>query len=115
MRISDWSSDVCSSDLKYTQPKWSANIAAFRQEFKNFQLNTFNGTSFVVQNINGCDGALTAARTCAGGDVGPGLISQGVELELSATPARNVRVAGGFTYARAKFANRLVGRSEEHT
>ncbi|EPR18994.1 TonB-denpendent receptor [Sphingobium indicum IP26] len=103
--------DAFEVGLKYTQPKWSANIAAFRQEFKNFQLNTFNGTSFVVQNINGCDGALTAARTCAGGDVGPGLISQGVELELSATPARNVRVAGGFTYARAKFANRLVGSS----
>ncbi|MCI4590894.1 TonB-dependent receptor [Sphingobium sp. BYY-5] len=98
--------------LKYSQPKWSANIAAFRQEFKNFQLNTFNGTSFVVQNINGCDSALSAARTCDSGDVGPGLISQGVELELSATPARNVRVSGGFTWARAKFANRLVGSSD---
>lgn len=95
--------------LKYAQPKWSANIAAFRQEFRNFQLNTFNGTSFVVQNINGCDGALSAARTCADDDIGPGLISQGVELELSASPVRNVRVSGGMTYARAKFANRLVG------
>ena len=104
--------DAFEVGLKYSQPKWSANIAAFRQEFKNFQLNTFNGTSFVVQNINGCDGALTAARTCASGDVGPGLISQGVELELSATPVRNVRFAGGFTYARAKFANRLVGSGD---
>jgi outer membrane receptor protein involved in Fe transport len=101
--------DAFEIGLKYTQPKWSANIAAFRQEFKNFQLNTFNGTSFVVQNINGCDSALSATRTCASDDVGPGLISQGVELELSATPVRNVRFAGGFTYARAKFANRLVG------
>ena len=97
--------------LKYAQPKWSANIAAFRQEFKNFQLNTFNGTSFVVQNINGCDSALSAARTCDSGDVGPGLISQGVELEMSASPVRNFRVTGGFTWARAKFANRLVGSS----
>lgn len=104
--------DAFEVGLKYSQPKWSANIAAFRQEFKNFQLNTFNGTSFVVQNINGCDGALTAARTCASGDVGPGLISQGVELELSATPVRNVRLSGGFTYARAKFANRLVGSGD---
>ncbi|HEX7742281.1 MAG TPA: TonB-dependent receptor, partial [Sphingobium sp.] len=103
--------DAFEVGLKYTQPKWSANIAAFRQEFKNFQLNTFNGTSFVVQNINGCDSALTAGRTCASDDVGPGLISQGVELELTATPVRNVRIAGGFTYARAKFANRLVGSS----
>ncbi|MEC3912859.1 TonB-dependent receptor [Sphingobium sp. CR2-8] len=95
--------------LKFVQPKWSVNVAAFRQEFKNFQLNTFNGTSFVVQNINGCDGALSAARTCASDDVGPGLISQGVELEASVSPARNFRVSGGATYARAKFANRLVG------
>ncbi|WP_088181682.1 TonB-dependent receptor [Sphingobium sp. Z007] len=97
--------------LKFAQPKWSVNIAAFRQEFKNFQLNTFNGTSFVVQNINGCDSALSAARTCDSGDVGPGLISQGVELEASVSPARNFRVSGGATYARAKFANRLVGSS----
>ncbi len=104
--------DAFEIGLKYAQPKWSANIAAFRQEFKNFQLNTFNGTSFVVQNINGCDSALSAARTCDSGDVGPGLISQGVELELSASPARNVRISGGLTYARAKFANRLVGSGD---
>jgi outer membrane receptor protein involved in Fe transport len=98
--------------LKYSQPKWGVNIAAFRQEFSDFQLNTFNGTSFIVQNINGCDSALTAARTCASGDVGPGLITQGVELEASATPVRNFRVTGGLTYARAKFANRLVGSGD---
>ncbi|WP_298400027.1 TonB-dependent receptor [Sphingobium sp.] len=104
--------DAFEIGLKYVQPKWSANIAAFRQEFKNFQLNTFNGTSFVVQNINGCDSALSVARTCDSGDVGPGLISQGVELELTATPVRNFRVSGGLTYARAKFANRLVGSGD---
>lgn len=104
--------DAFEIGLKYTQPKWSVNIAAFRQEFKNFQLNTFNGTSFVVQNINGCDGTLSPARTCDDGDVGPGLISQGVELELAASPVRNVRLAGGLTYARAKFANRLVGSAD---
>ena len=104
--------DAFEIGLKYSQPKWSANVAAFRQEFKNFQLNTFNGTSFVVQNINGCDSALSAARTCGSDDVGPGLISQGVELEMTATPARNFRVTGGFTYAEAKFASRLVGSGD---
>lgn len=104
--------DAFEVGLKYSQPKWSANIAAFRQEFKNFQLNTFNGTSFVVQNINGCDGALSAARTCAEDDVGPGLTSQGVELELTASPARNFRVSGGLTYSETEFARRLVGSSD---
>lgn len=104
--------DAFEIGLKYSQPKWSANVAAFRQEFKNFQLNTFNGTSFVVQNINGCDSALSAARTCAADDVGPGLISQGVELELTASPVRNFRVTGGLTYSEAKFAKRLVGSGD---
>ncbi|MGE4321450.1 MAG: TonB-dependent receptor [Sphingobium sp.] len=107
--------DAFEIGLKYSQPKWSVNVAAFRQEFKNFQLNTFNGTSFVVQNINGCDSALTPGTVAAGGgrcakdDVGPGLISQGVELELAASPIRDIRVSGGLTYTRARFANRLVG------
>ncbi|QUT06040.1 TonB-dependent receptor [Sphingobium phenoxybenzoativorans] len=98
--------------LKFSQRHWSANIAAFRQEFSNFQLNTFNGTSFVVQNINGCGSALSATRTCDNSDVKPGLISQGVELELTASPVRNFTVTGGLTYARAKFANRLVGSGD---
>src|SRR3546814_15947557 len=101
MRISDWSSDVCSSDL----------IAAFREEFSNFQLNTFNGTSFVVQNINGCGTALTAGR-CDSDDVEAGLISQGFELEMTATPIRNLQATGAITYARAQFADRLGGSSD---
>src|SRR3546814_2552127 len=47
---------------KFSGRRWSANIAAFREEFSNFQLNTFNGTSFVVQNINGC-GARSEEHT----------------------------------------------------
>tara|TARA_B110001454_G_scaffold170094_1_gene160539 strand:+ start:2120 stop:4963 length:2844 start_codon:yes stop_codon:yes gene_type:complete len=107
--------DAFELGMKYSGRHWSANIAAFRQEFKDFQLNTFNGTSFVVQNINGCDAALSATRTCAKDDVKAGLVSQGVELELSASPVRNVRVSGGLTYAQAKFAKRLVGSSDGQT
>jgi len=99
--------------MKYSTRKWSANIAAFRQEFTDFQLNTFNGTSFVVQNINGCSDALGAGGTC--GDVKPGLVSQGVELELTASPVRNVRLSGGMTYTEAKFAKRLVGSGDGQT
>lgn len=105
--------DAFEIGMKYSTRKWSANIAAFRQEFKDFQLNTFNGTSFVVQNINGCSEALGAGGTC--GDIKPGLVSQGIELELTASPIRNVRVTGGLTYAEAKFAKRLVGSSDGQT
>jgi outer membrane receptor protein involved in Fe transport len=102
--------DAYELGLKFSRSNWGVNIAAFRQEFQNFQLNTFNGTSFVVQNINGCDEALGAGGTC--GDTKPGLVSQGVEIEMNASPVRNFRVAGGLMYARAKFANRLVGSSD---
>ncbi|MCH4150928.1 MAG: TonB-dependent receptor [Sphingobium sp.] len=106
--------DAFEIGMKYSTRIWGANIAAFRQEFADFQLNTYNGTSFVVQNIGGCDTALTTGR-CASGDVKPGLISQGVELEAYVSPARNLRLTGGFTYAEAKFAKRLVGSPDGQT
>jgi iron complex outermembrane recepter protein len=34
------------------------NVAVFREQFKNFQLNTFDGTVFIVQNVNGCSSSL---------------------------------------------------------
>ncbi|HKX22363.1 MAG TPA: TonB-dependent receptor [Rhizorhapis sp.] len=110
--------DAFELGLKYSTRHWSANIAAFRQEFTNFQLNTFNGTSFVVQNINGCGVDLSPGAPTAGGgrcaedDVEPGLISQGVEIELTASPVRDLRLTGGLTYAEARYADRLVGSSD---
>ena len=102
--------DAFEIGFKVNKRQWGVNVAAFRQEFSNFQLNTFNGTSFVVQNINGCKGALAADRTCA--DTTPGLVSQGVEVEAYIAPTRTLRANAGFTYARAKFADRLVGSAD---
>ncbi len=104
--------DAYELGFKINQRHWGFNLAAFRQEFTNFQLNTFNGTGFVVQNINGCKDELSATRTCA--DTKAGLISEGVEIEFNVNPARNFRVNAGLTYSRAKFAKRLVG-SEDGT
>ena len=33
----------------------------FRSDFENFQLNTFNGTNYVVQNIGSCSQSLNGA------------------------------------------------------
>jgi iron complex outermembrane receptor protein len=104
---------------KYSSPTFSLNVAAFHQAFKNFQLNTFNGSVFLVQNINGCktdlaggDRDLSAATgACAPGDVKAGVISQGVELEAVLTPIRNFSVNAGFTYSNTKYAKNLVGNS----
>jgi outer membrane receptor protein involved in Fe transport len=95
---------------KFAMHGLSANLALFREEFSNFQLNTFNGTSFIVQNINGCNVALSATGTCS--DVEAGLVSQGVEIELSASPIQDVRLNAGLTYADTKFNKRLVGSSD---
>jgi outer membrane receptor protein involved in Fe transport len=96
--------------LKVNKRTWGVNAAAFRQDFSNFQLNTFNGTSFVVQNIQGCKSEKAAAGTCA--KTKSGLVSQGIELEAYAAPVRDVRATLGVTYTKARFADRLVGNSE---
>ena len=114
---------------KYSTGPFSLSVSAFRSDFSNFQLNTFNGTVFLVQSINGCgtslggadrDQNLSAAGTnfnaaaattgaCAASDVGYGVRAEGVELEASLSPARNFRMAAGLTYAKTAYRNNLVG------
>ncbi len=103
--------------LKYSSRPFSLNIAAFRQDFKNFQLNTFNGSVFLVQTINGCGTSLggadrdasAATGACAASDVGYGVRAQGIEIESSLHPVRDVTIGLGLTYARTKYRNDLVG------
>ncbi|SOB79071.1 Outer membrane receptor proteins, mostly Fe transport [Sphingomonas guangdongensis] len=102
---------------KYSRGPFTLTAAAFRQEFENFQLNTFNGTVFLVATVNSCKTGLnggdrdTSATTgaCAADDVTYGLRSQGIELEASLQPARDVNFNIGLTYSDTKFRNNLVG------
>ncbi|HTI31896.1 MAG TPA: TonB-dependent receptor [Sphingomonas sp.] len=104
---------------KFSSRQLSVNVALFRQEFKNFQLNTFNGTVFLVQNVDGCknlvggsaaDNDLSAATgTCAASDVTYGVRAQGFELEAALRPARDVSVGLGLTYSDTKYRSDLVG------
>jgi outer membrane receptor protein involved in Fe transport len=102
---------------KYSTGPFSLSATLFRSDFSSFQLNTFNGSVFLVQNINGCSTGLnggdrdTSATTgaCAPADVSWGVRSEGVELETSIVPARNFRVAAGLTYAKTKYRSDLVG------
>ena len=103
--------------LKFSQRKWSVSLAAFRQEFDNFQLNTFNGSVFLVQNINGCgtdlgglDGDASAATgACDPGDVTAGVVSQGFEFETSLSPVRDLTMTMGVTHADTRYADSVVG------
>jgi outer membrane receptor protein involved in Fe transport len=104
---------------KYSHGVVTANLAIFRQDFRNFQLNTFNGTVFLVQTINGCKTNLAGADrdlsattgACAAGDVTWGVRSQGVELETAFRPTRDLDITAGFTYANTKYRSNLVGNS----
>ena len=116
---------------KYSGGPFSAGLTLFRTDFKNFQLNTFNGSTYIVQTINGCSADLggadrdqskftsapnynaAAATTgaCSADDVTWGVRSQGFELEASLIPARSFRMTAGLTYARTKYNKNLVGNS----
>ncbi len=91
------------------------NAAVFYQEFSQFQLNTFNGISFVVENIQACKDALSPAAgalptlgSCSGKRKA-GVVSQGVELEATLFPADYLSVDAGFTYADTHYRSKLVG------
>jgi outer membrane receptor protein involved in Fe transport len=43
---------------KFSRHGFLFNFAVFQEDFKNFQLNTFDGTVFIVQNVNGCSSSL---------------------------------------------------------
>src|SRR3546814_623742 len=83
---------------KYSTGPLSLGLTFFRSDFKNFQLNTFNGSVFIVQTINGCSGDLTGGPdadtdtdattgACAADDVSWGVRAAGFELAASLVPA----------------------------
>jgi iron complex outermembrane receptor protein len=111
---------------KFNTRGFSFNVAAFREEFTDFQLNTFNGSIFVVQNIEACKDNLNGLDSdnginpVTGAQTGacptdrskkPGVISQGVELEATLSPIREVTFTAGYTYSDTHFRNNLIGSS----
>ncbi len=112
--------DAYEIGLKYAARKWGFSLAAFRQEFSNFQLNTFNGSVYLVQNVNGCDNDLgggdrdgdPATGVCATGNVAPGVVAQGVEFETSLSPIRDLTMTMGITYSDTSYEDNLVGTDD---
>ncbi len=116
---------------KYATGPFSLGLTFFRSDFSSFQLNTFDGTVFVVQNVNGCESdlnggdrdqskftgapnfnaAAAATGACPSDDVGYGVRSEGFELEASLVPARSFRMTAGLTYAKTKYRSQLVGNN----
>ena len=122
---------------KYSTGPFGLGLTFFRSDFKNFQLNTFNGSVFLVQTVNGCENDLNggdrdqskftangapiagapantnvnaaATGACPADKVGYGVRTEGFELEASLVPSRDFRVTAGLTYARTKYRSNLVG------
>lgn len=112
--------DAFEIGAKYQTRQFGVSVAAFRQEFTNFQLNTFNGSVFLVQNINACKDNLggadrdasAATGACASDRTKPGVVAQGVEIEANLSPVRDLTATVGLTYADTSFANNLIGNED---
>src|SRR3546814_3804808 len=82
MRISDWSSDVCSSDLV------TLNGGVFYYDYKNKQLRA----KIVDPFFNALDGLVNVPKSRV----------KGAELELSARVVEGLTVSAAATYIDAK-------------
>lgn len=82
--------DAYELGLKYANGDntFQANVAAFYQDFENFQLNTFTGISFIVTSV-------------------PEVISQGVELETFWQPFSGFSTTFGVAYTDATYGDDL--------
>jgi outer membrane receptor protein involved in Fe transport len=108
--------DAFEIGAKYNGPGFDLNIAVFHELFRNFQLNTFNGLNFIVENINSCKTSLNggdadnnpSTGACTSG-TRAGVRSQGVEIEAFTRPMRFLEVNAGVTYADTKYRDNLVG------
>jgi len=109
--------DAFEIGAKYSTRQFGLSVAAFRQEFSNFQLNTFNGSFYLVQNINACSTDLGGADrdaspttgACSPEDVQPGVIAQGIELEASLNPVPDLAFTMGLTYSDTSYEDNLIG------
>ncbi len=108
--------DATEIGIKYNGRGFDLNVALFHELFTDFQLNTFNGLNFIVENINSCKNDLAGADTdndpttgaCTGGTKA-GVRSQGVEVEAFTRPMRYLDLNAAVTYADTKYRDNLVG------
>jgi len=109
--------DAYEFGVKFSRPGFTANLALFKQDFSDFQLNTFNGVNFEVTNIQACRDSLNGADTdpspttgaCSPDRLRPGLTSKGVELELFMRPMPDINLTAGLTYTDTRYRRDLVG------
>ena len=116
LRFSPEINDAFELGAKYNGGWIDLNLALFHEAFRNFQLNTFNGLNFIVENINSCGTSLNGADKdnnpltgACSGKLGAGVISKGFELEAFTRPLQDVSWNAGLTMADTRYRNNLVG------
>ncbi|MBV9929642.1 MAG: TonB-dependent receptor [Alphaproteobacteria bacterium] len=103
---------------KYNRKGFNLNVAFFLENFKTFQLNTFNGSIFIVQNVASCNTSLNGADrdnslatgACTSGTIA-GVQSKGVEVEGAIYPLRDLAITAGWTYSHTRYRHNLVASS----
>ena len=112
------SNDAFEVGVKYKGHAIDVNLAVFHQLFRDFQLNTFNGVQFIVENVNSCSTSLNGADTdndpytrtgACTGKTRAGVVSKGAELEIFTRPMRDLNFNLGATYTDTKYRKDLVG------
>ncbi len=110
--------DAFEFGYKLNKPGFDLNIATFYQLFDQFQLNTFNGVNFVVENVSACstlaggdgsDSDQIAGNSACTGKHKSGVKSVGLEIEAFMRPVRNVGVNLGMTATSTRYADNLIG------
>ena len=109
--------DAFELGAKYNGRGLDVNLALFHQVFRDFQLNTFNGLNFIVENINSCSDDLGGADSdnnpttgaCDDGDLRAGVKNVGFELEAFTRPMTDLAVNAGLVMASTKYRDNLVG------
>jgi iron complex outermembrane recepter protein len=110
--------DAFEIGAKYNGRWIDVNVAVFHQLFKNFQLNTFNGLNFIVENINSCSDDLVPPGSDSDNDprsgactgkTRAGVKNMGFELEAFTRPLPNLSVNAGLTLSNTKYRHNLVG------
>ncbi|MBS0410932.1 MAG: TonB-dependent receptor [Proteobacteria bacterium] len=72
--------------------RMTLNAAVFYQDYRDFQLNAFTGTEFIVTSI-------------------PQVVSKGVEVDVAYNPVRGLLLNGGLTYADTYYPNSAKNRA----
>jgi outer membrane receptor protein involved in Fe transport len=108
--------DAFEIGAKYKGRGFDINLTVFHQLLRDFQLNTFNGLNFIVENINSCSDDLGGADTdndpttgACTGKTRAGVKNTGFELEAFTRPMPNLAINGGVTMANTKYRDNLVG------